>query len=83
MTGRRLWYSLFCILTDEDNKFGVSILQGVGQRSSLLSAPLCRMVGVVLLKFSFVFTDQEQDSWRVHHTDLRFQSEGKKLAFKK
>ena len=34
-------------------------------------------------KFSFVFTDQDQDSWGIHHTDLRFQSEGKKLASKK
>ena len=30
----------FCILTDEDNKFGVSILQGLGQRSSLLSSTM-------------------------------------------
>lgn len=41
------------------------------------------MVDIVLLKFSFVFTDQDQDSWGVHHTDLRFQSEGKETGLQK
>ena len=55
-----------------------SVYSWVWVREVAFLAPLCRMVDVTLLKFSFVFTDQDQDSWGVHHTDLRFQSEGKK-----
>ena len=55
-----------------------SVYSWVWVREVAFLAPLCRMVDVTLLKCSFIFTDQDQDSWGVHHTDLRFQSEGKK-----
>lgn len=52
-------------------------------RDTAFSAPLCRMVEVVLLKLSFVFTSQGQATWGVHYADLTLQSEGKKVASKK
>lgn len=50
-------------------------------REVAFSARLCRMADVVLLKFSFVFTDQNKILEKPSHTS-QISVRGKKLAFK-